>query len=199
MAGTIRFDREEALDAAARLFWSKGYDAASVQDLEAATGLGRGSLYNAFGGKEALFLAALERYAATVATPVSAALDGREIGAGLRALFGGMIARMETPGRPKGCLLVNSCLGAEGAPEGRRFAAAALRGMEDAFDEAFARARDAGALPESAKPRALARFFSAVAQSLGLLHRSGASREALEDVAETALAALPRGTVDARG
>ncbi|MFN3262446.1 MAG: TetR/AcrR family transcriptional regulator [Pikeienuella sp.] len=191
MVGVIRFDRDAALDAAMRLFWAKGFDATSIQMLEEATGLGRGSLYNAFGDKEALFLAALRRYAERAAAPVSATLEGASLEEGLRRLFAGMIARMDEPGRPKGCLLVNSCAAASGSPEGARFAAAALRGMEEGFASVFAAAQAAGGLPGDADIRALARFFSAVAQSLGLLHRAGAERRALEDVARTALSALP--------
>ena len=194
MVGVIRFDRDAALDAVMRLFWAKGYDATSVQLLEEATGLGRGSLYNAFGDKEALFLAALRRYAEKAAAPVSATLEGASLEDGLRRFFTGMIARMDEPGRPKGCLLVNSCAAASGSPEGARFAAAALGGMEAGFASAFETAKAKGALPGDADTRALARFFSAVAQSLGLLHRAGADRTALEDVARTALGALPART-----
>lgn len=191
MAGVIRFDRDAALDAIMRLFWAKGFDATSIQMLEAATGLGRGSLYNAFGDKEAIFLAALRRYAETAAAPVSAFLNDAGVEHGLRRFFAAGIERMCEPGRPPGCLLVNSCAAASGSPEGARFAAASLSGMEEAFAAAFAAAKSAGALPEYADARALARFFSAVTQSLALLRRSGADRETLEDVADTALRALP--------
>ncbi len=56
------FDKEEVLDRAMNLFWKKGYNGTSIRDLEKATGLGKSSLYNTFGGKEALFLVTLKRY-----------------------------------------------------------------------------------------------------------------------------------------
>jgi AcrR family transcriptional regulator len=56
------YDRDAALDAALRLFWAKGYHATSLKDLEAALTMKPGSIYAAFQSKEALFLAALERY-----------------------------------------------------------------------------------------------------------------------------------------
>ena len=56
------FQLEEALDAALRMFWRKGYEGTSYADLTEATGLERPSLYAAFGNKEALFRRALARY-----------------------------------------------------------------------------------------------------------------------------------------
>ena len=62
MARPREFDEEEVLDRALDVFWRRGYGATSVEDLTAATGLGRGSLYAAFGDKETLFLTCLRRY-----------------------------------------------------------------------------------------------------------------------------------------
>ena len=62
MARPREFDESEVLDAAIAAFWRGGYAATSISDLQAATGLSRGSLYKAFGYKHGLFLAALDRY-----------------------------------------------------------------------------------------------------------------------------------------
>ncbi|MEL7447600.1 MAG: TetR/AcrR family transcriptional regulator [Pseudomonadota bacterium] len=56
------FNEDDALEKAMRVFWQKGYDSASIADLINGTGINRGSLYNAFGGKERLFIRALKRY-----------------------------------------------------------------------------------------------------------------------------------------
>ncbi|QIE54936.1 helix-turn-helix transcriptional regulator [Pikeienuella piscinae] len=191
MVGVIRFDRDAALDAAAALFWRKGYDCASIQDLEAATGLGRGSLYNAFGDKEALFLAALERYAETVSAPLLRHLEAADIGAGVNALLAELVGRIERTETPPGCLVTNTCVAAAGAPAAERFAAARLRAMERALESAFEKARANGRLAADADPRALARFYTAVAQSLNLMHKALDDRETMADVARTALSALP--------
>src|ERR1700679_3722681 len=68
------FDIDAALEKAMRLFWAKGYEGTSVADLTETLGVSRPSLYAAFGDKEALFRAALERYAAGPACYVAAAL-----------------------------------------------------------------------------------------------------------------------------
>src|SRR5262249_57323898 len=66
MAGTKQFDHGTVVDRAMMLFWRKGYGRTSIQDVEKATRLRRGSLYNAFGDKQGLFVAALKRYETTV-------------------------------------------------------------------------------------------------------------------------------------
>ena len=62
MARPREFDREVALERATCVFWAKGYASTSTEDLLAAMGIGRQSLYNAFVDKRALYLEALERY-----------------------------------------------------------------------------------------------------------------------------------------
>jgi TetR/AcrR family transcriptional regulator, transcriptional repressor for nem operon len=191
VAGMIQFDRDAALDRAAAAFWRKGYDATSVQDLEAATGLGRGSLYNAFGDKQALFLAALERYAATVARPALALLDDGDARAGVRAMLDALVARMASGEGPRGCLLVNACI-ASGGDRLAGVVADTVRAFETALEAAFRRAQATAQIPPTADPRALARFYCAVAQSLALMHKAGAGTETLRDVAAVAMDAWPR-------
>src|SRR5438270_10929061 len=62
MARAKEFDYDEALESATRVFWEKGYEATSIQDLVAATGVNRASLYETFGDKRELFRKALERF-----------------------------------------------------------------------------------------------------------------------------------------
>src|SRR5438094_9975113 len=64
MAGKKSFLPEQVLDKAMGLFWKKGYEGTSIEDLVGGMGLGRGSLYDTFGDKHALYLAALSRYIA---------------------------------------------------------------------------------------------------------------------------------------
>ena len=66
MVGTRQFDHDTVVDRAMMLFWRRGYGRTSIQDLEKATRLRRGSLYNTFGDKQGLFVAALKRYETTV-------------------------------------------------------------------------------------------------------------------------------------
>ncbi len=195
MAGVKQFDRKAVLDRAALAFWRSGYEATSIQDLESATGLGRGSLYNAFGDKQALFLEVLERYAATEAAAALCALDDPDAYTGLSRTLRSHVARMHNPDRPRGCLFTNTCAGARGDPVDA-FISQGVRTMEFGFEAAFIRARNAGQLDPSADPRRLARFYCAVMQGIAVLHRASADRQTLEDVIEGALAAWPAGCTD---
>ncbi len=105
MARPREFDVRKALDQALTVFWTKGFDGASISDLTEATGLGRASLYAAFGDKEGLFRAAvqhyLERLAAKLPLP-SAAPSGASW---LRTFFLGIASMRKSNEAPRGCFL----------------------------------------------------------------------------------------------
>ena len=184
------FDHETVLDRAGQLFWRQGYEAVSVQDLESATGLGRGSLYNAFGDKERLFLAVLERYVGKYgATPFQhlAAPDVRE---GVALMLEAIIRRMGDPANPRGCLLTNASLGS-GSARIDAEVAGKVRDMETMLEAAIGRARDEGQIPADTDVRRLARFYCAVSQSLGVMHKANGDVEELRDIARAAMSAWP--------
>lgn len=111
MVGRPReFDVDEALDAAMRAFWAKGYEATSLSDLVAATGLHKGSLYQAFGDKHALFMQALKRYLAGMRRTKNELLAGAASPLeGIRAVGHSLVELANTDDDcPKGCLAVNS-------------------------------------------------------------------------------------------
>src|SRR5258708_30741780 len=102
------YDPDAVLDRAAELFWANGFSATSLDDLGAAMGMGRPSIYNAFGDKEALFLCALQRYRETVGlTPLRALEAEDSIRQGLGAFFRQFVAYTTADRSHLGCLLVN--------------------------------------------------------------------------------------------
>lgn len=109
------FDNSVVVQAARDLFWDKGYEAASLADLEAATGLGRSSLYHAFGSKRGLFDAAVTDYLDTVIRPRLAVLhEGTTDASALLYYFDALIRATASlaDGSPRmGCLLVNCAAG----------------------------------------------------------------------------------------
>jgi AcrR family transcriptional regulator len=190
------FDEEQALDAAMRTFWEKGYEATSTQDLCEATGLGRSSIYNTFKSKHDLFERALAHYIDTMTTAQLAVLEDTRHSAAerIRALFA-MVVDGETEhragGRGLGCLTVNTTV--ELAAGDSRVAdmlerdtarrLAALRAVVDEGrrDGSIASRRDAGAL---------ARFINAALGGMRVSSQGGADRAALESIAEVTLDAL---------
>lgn len=183
MGRTARFERDAVVAAAMEVFWSAGYQGASLQRLRASTGLGPGSLYAAFGNKEGLFLAALERYANEIAGLAAREKDPRRL---LEGWFAQHIERAQ-PGQ-RGCLLLNAS--AE-LPALDRAAAAAVRAelgrLEQFFDHTVAKLRGGASNEETL---AQARLLIAALAGISSLSRAGIPRETLEDVARTALASL---------
>jgi len=192
MAREREFDRETVLDRAAELFWRLGYDVVSVQELEAATGLGRGSLYNAFGDKESLFVAALDRYVEKYGAAPFRHLTGRDVAKGIRLMLDAIIERMSDPANPRGCLLTNTSLAfGTGSSRIDGEIAKKVRAMEAVLEEAIRRARDEGQIPADSDPKQLARFYCAVAQSLGVTHKALGDAAALRDIAAVAMKSWP--------
>ncbi len=104
MVGARQFDEEAMLDDALALFWRQGVAATTMLDLAAATGVKRGSLYNAYGDKEEIFLRAFDRYAVRFLDSVRASLEGDDAERMLRRFFETIIANMTAGAPARGCL-----------------------------------------------------------------------------------------------
>jgi TetR/AcrR family transcriptional repressor of nem operon len=192
MARPRAFDRDAALERAMTAFWSKGYEATSIEDLIDRMGIQRGSLYGTFGDKRTLFLAALERYQQVVARDLFEALEAPGSGlAAIRRFFRLRVASALDRRRPPGCLMTNSAVELPGRDRG---AAARVSGslarMEGAFRRALERARAAGELAPGRDVRALARFLTASAQGLSVMAKACPDRALLEDVVSMVLTVL---------
>jgi len=184
------FDVEEALDCATTLFWARGYEATSVQDLVDALGINRASLYGTFGDKAQLFEAVLQRYGEQVNGALLEALGPPAAGAeAVRAWFKVLIERATQPRGPRGCLMLNTLTGCTTAPEPLLDrVVAGVRSTTDKLQEALVRDAD---LVGRENVRTLARFFAAEGHGLAVLARAGVRRQELEMAAEVALRVLP--------
>ena len=106
-----QFDPDDVLDKAIDVFWELGYAGADTETLSRRTGLTKPSLYNAFGSKEDLFAAALNRYRTTRSQGSCDALTGPDTPAeGIRCYFLNLAQNVAAPGRPKGCLMLSIAL-----------------------------------------------------------------------------------------
>ncbi|MET1028968.1 MAG: helix-turn-helix domain-containing protein [Dongiaceae bacterium] len=104
MAGVRQFDESDMLEKALGVFWRKGMRATTMMDLAEATGVQRGSLYNAYGGKEDIFLLAFDDYVTRFLAAAAEALAAPEPKDGLTSLFGVAIASMTSGSPARGCL-----------------------------------------------------------------------------------------------
>ncbi|MBP3128085.1 TetR/AcrR family transcriptional regulator [Thalassospira sp. ER-Se-21-Dark] len=186
------FDEESVLDNAMNIFWSKGFEATSIQDLVNETGLNRASMYASFGDKKALFLRVLDHYSQKISTERFADLRNIEDGrAAIEKTFRDAAKTGTAEGRHKGCLMVNSGMElAPHDPETAAIAHQAFRRAEDTFAAALNRAIGQGEIAEGKNVRALARFLAGSFQGVQLMSRRGADQETLNDYCETILAAL---------
>jgi len=129
MVGARQFDEDALLEVALETFWQNGFAATSMIDVAQATGVQRGSLYNAYGDKERLFLLAYERYASGFLDSVRRALSNPDPAVALTALFKGIIASMTAGAPSRGCLTTKTAL--ELPRAGRAIEARVKRLIED--------------------------------------------------------------------
>jgi AcrR family transcriptional regulator len=193
------FDCDIALDQAMEVFWRHGYEGATIAQLTEAMGINPPSLYAAFGSKEGLLKAALDRYTERRAAwmdEVLTAPTAREVA---ERMLMGVAEKQTDPANPPGCLLVQGGIACGSGSASVPFELAARRAQnEDQLRERFARARDEGDLNSGADPAALARYISAVTVGMGVMASSGADREALTQVATVAIKAIEEQSVVGR-
>jgi AcrR family transcriptional regulator len=179
------------LDRAAELFWAKGFSATSLDELSAAMGMARPSIYNAFGDKEALFERVLERFRDTVASrPVRAFESAGSIQDALDGLFCGTVEYMTADTSHLGCLLLNVAAATD-SPDVRRFLREFLASTEARIGERLTSAVESSELPPDYSPREGARRAVNAMLSLGARARMGTPRDRLlSDAAEATATVL---------
>lgn len=180
MAGVKQFDEAAVMRTALDVFWSKGFAATSMLDLAGATGVQRGSLYNAYGSKDAIFLRAFEAYADRLLALIRAALDQPDPQAALAAFFEAVITNM-TSGEPaRGCLSTRTAVEAAG-PEVRERVRRWLEEFEAAIDAALATPlfRRRLALP----PAEAAQLLVTFTRGLAVMERVHNDRARLQETA----------------
>jgi TetR/AcrR family transcriptional repressor of nem operon len=181
------FDRDEALDRAMEVFWTRGYERTSVAHLTESMGIQRGSLYAAFGDKRRLFLEALERYEERFYQLTLGSLRGEPPIEGIRKVFLQVLSDCTCAGGSKGCFVTNTAVAlAEEDPEVARRVRANLLRLEDAFEEALSR----NPLPGRRDARAVARFLTNSLQGLRVLSKCCADLDVLHDAVAVTLSVL---------
>ncbi|MEV5573370.1 TetR/AcrR family transcriptional regulator [Spirillospora sp. NPDC052269] len=192
MGRTREFDTEAVVERAVEVFWRLGYEATSIQDLVAATGLGRGSIYAAFGSKDGLYAAALKQYSERSGAAMAERLDRDEpVRVVLRDLLLHLVDQTVDDPERRGCLITNSAV--ERLPRDRtaaRVVGTSLDRTAEAITLVLRRARERGDLRPDADVTAIADFFVTTIQGLRVQGKAGADRRRLTAVVDTALAVL---------
>ena len=163
---------------------SAGFAGASISDLEAAMGIGRTSIYAAFGAKEDLFMAAIDHYDATYSIKLRDALtSGLPLREAIGLYFEELMTAFSDPDLPLGCLVTNVAVeGDRGTTRmGRRIAASITR-TEDTFYRTLRAEQVEGSIDPRADVRAISRFLVSNTHGLSALAKAVADVSALRDV-----------------
>ncbi|WP_066799471.1 TetR/AcrR family transcriptional regulator [Sphingomonas soli] len=186
------FCPDAALASALRVFWSKGYEGASMTDLTEAMGITRPSLYAAFGNKESLFRKALDLYEREKLDYISTALDEPTARAVAEALLRGALENQMAQDEPHGCLGVISSVACGAEAESIR-AEVLERGKtaKSALIARFERAKAEGDIPAHVDVEGLTGYLFAIIQGMAVQAGAGVSREDLERLIETSLMVWP--------
>ncbi|GAB3557896.1 AcrR family transcriptional regulator [Actinopolyspora lacussalsi] len=187
------FDFDAAVDAALTVFWGKGYEGTSLADLTDAIGIRRGSLYAAFGSKEALFERALLRYSRTIAQYVDEAITAPTAHEVIARIWHGAAEATTDENAPHGCLIVHGALSCSSENDAVRSRLAEIRHNDkQRLRERFERAIAAADLPAETDPAALASYVATVQHGIAVQARSGATRQELRTMVDLALAGIHR-------
>jgi AcrR family transcriptional regulator len=187
------YDPEVALRRATQAFWTQGYSATTLDDLAAATGMNRPSLYAAFGDKRALYLKALDRYwQLSYAAMHEALAYDRPLDEALMRVFRKALSiYFPAGGAGRGCFAIGTATTeAVADPKFRAAFAKGLRRLDASFEERIRVSRDAGELGREADPAALAKLASATLHTVALRARAGMPRAELEELARQAVTVI---------
>ncbi|MBE1609163.1 TetR/AcrR family transcriptional regulator [Actinopolymorpha pittospori] len=189
MAGRRQFDEKATMDRAREVFWFKGYGATSMQDVATATGVLRGSLYNAYRDKETLFLHVFEDYADQFLAEADQALAHPIVEHALRDFFDFTITSMTTGVPTRGCLTTKTAIDTQA--EGERIRGA-LRDLLDAMERLLReRLSAADAQPRLAIPAAeAARVLITMTRGIVVMERVYQDPERLRATADSLIDAL---------
>lgn len=187
------FDRSQALDQATEVFWSKGYEGTSLDDLQVAMGISRPSLYAAFKDKTSLFREVVARYRETSGSIVARAMrDQPTARAAVKAMLIESAFLFTAGDEPRGCLVVIGAINctpdcSDQESEMSRIRQSTTLLIKDRLNQAVLD----GELPSETNADGLGQFFASVLSGLSIQAKDGATRPQLLAVAESAMTAWP--------
>jgi TetR/AcrR family transcriptional regulator, transcriptional repressor for nem operon len=192
MARPREFDESSVLDAVMDAFWQNGYEATSAQHLVEATGLGRGSLYNAYSNKDGLFEQALQRYNRRTHETVALLSGSAPIKDRVRRLLLSVVEIDRNARKRRGCLATNSAIEVGRDPRFAQLLRQNFRILEAGLERSISAAQSEGQVPSDRDPAVLATYFLNTIQGLRVMTSimPAGKRAPLIDVIEMSLRAL---------
>jgi AcrR family transcriptional regulator len=187
------FDEDEVLGAVAEKFWERGYAATSLSEIMDASGLGKGSIYAAFGDKDAIFTRVFDRYCADVTAAVTRKLDGPQESALQRLHDLLLTAARRSPGSiaQRACFLAKTTAElAEHRPQIAQRSRQAFADLAETITGCVAAAQRAGDIASQASPVQLGNHVLVVLRGIEALAEAGVETTVLLDAATVAIETL---------
>ncbi len=191
MARPKAFNEEEALDKAMHLFWEKGFEATSIQDLVENLGVNRQSLYDTFGDKKQLFLKSLQAYRTKGLQNLLLLEGNKPVQEKFQALFHAIIDASLNDPCNRGCFMGNATLElAASDKEVTKIICTNIEGYEKAFKETLVEAQRKGEINSKEDPEALGSYLFNSIQGLRITAKATRDRARLEHIAAITLSVL---------
>ena len=192
MARTKDFDEDEVLQKAMNIFWHKGYNGTSMQDLVDGLGISRSSMYDTFGDKHTLFIRSLENYKKMATAEMKSIVDNAPTAKeAIRRMFEYTIAELVSDKQHKGCFLVNA--GVEMAPHDAGISKMLCdndKQLEQYFNEAIKKGQESGEISNEQSSHALAQFILNNIKGIRVTAKSGADKKVFRDIVDVTMSAL---------
>lgn len=192
MARSKAFNKEVVLDKAVEVFWAKGYEATSIQDLVDAMGIQRGSLYSAFGSKQQLFLKSLDRYGEEVVKKLLEILGSKPSAIeSIELFFAELAEHLITAGPLRGCLVTNSAIERGLSDEAtKQKVLYLLNAIEKGFHQTLLRAQKNREIAKDHNLTSLAEYLASSIQGLLVVGKVCSERSVLESINQITLSVL---------
>jgi len=194
MARLRAFNEEEVLDKAVEVFWARGYEGTSIQDLVDAMGIQRGSLYAAFGSKQQLFLQALERYGKVVVKQFLDVLESTPSAIEtIELFFAKLVEHLLTAGPLRSCLVTNSAIERGLKDEAtKQKVLHLLNALEKGFYKTLERGQKNGEISQNLELKKVANFLTSSMQGLLVIGKVCSERSTLEDINQVTLSIIKK-------
>jgi AcrR family transcriptional regulator len=176
-----KYDPDEALDNAIRVFWAKGLTAASLDDLSDAMNMNRPSIYNAFGDKESIYRKAMARFVDQLGEQLESILFSEpSLNKAMKLFYSSALDMYFSGDEPLGCFVTcTATVEAARYPEIKKDLKLVIDRVDSAIERRLLKAQEEGHWPQDKEPKNVAKLLHATLQSVAVRARSGEPRASL--------------------
>jgi AcrR family transcriptional regulator len=193
MPRPLQFDKDKALEKAMNIFWHKGYEATSLQDLLEGMKLFKSSFYQSFGKKEDLFKSCLSHYRNRLARDLTKAIERAPSAMAFLETYFADLSDNKHKDSMKGCMIMNTATEfSQTNPTIAQLVKDGMNQLEMLFESVIRQAQKEGDVPSKKDPQSLAQFLVSNISGLKTLAKAGAPKQTLTNISNTVLQTLKK-------